>query len=72
MRKVTNGRELKKPCAIRFASNYLAVQSSVGLDNELRLFVASPEWGDLSYSKTREAISVTGVIQNDVFWSEAK
>ncbi|VFQ88780.1 unnamed protein product [Cuscuta campestris] len=30
------------------------------------------EWRDLSYSKTQEAISVTGVIQNDVYWSEAK
>ncbi|VFR01594.1 unnamed protein product [Cuscuta campestris] len=72
MRKVTNGRELKKPCATRFASNFLVVQSSLGLENELRLFVASPEWRDLSYSKSREAISVTELIQSDAFWSEAK
>ncbi|VFQ86167.1 unnamed protein product [Cuscuta campestris] len=40
--------------------------------NELRLFVASPEWRALSCSKSREAICVTGLIQNDVLWSQAK
>ncbi|CAH9111490.1 unnamed protein product [Cuscuta europaea] len=72
MRKATKGRELKKPCTTRFVSNFLVVQSVVTLENELRFLVASSEWRDLSYSKSREAIVVTGLIQNNVFWSQAR
>ncbi|CAH9127756.1 unnamed protein product [Cuscuta epithymum] len=72
MRDATNGRELKKPCATRFASNFIVLQSVLEVENALRLFVASPIWRGLEYTKSSEGKRVTCIIQDPDFWTRAK
>ncbi|CAH9126863.1 unnamed protein product, partial [Cuscuta epithymum] len=72
MRDATNGRELKKPCATRFASNFIALQSVLEVENALRFFVASPIWRGLEYTKSSEGKRVTCIIQDPDFWTRAK
>lgn len=48
------------------------MQSLLNLENELRLFVASFEWRDLSYSKSRDTKFVTELIQDTSFWSNGR
>ncbi|XP_020098383.1 uncharacterized protein LOC109717117 [Ananas comosus] len=71
MREATH-KELKHPCATRFASNFLVLQSLVDVENELRLFVASAEWRESNLNKSRQAKKVTELVQNNEFWNRAK
>nr|CAD1832671.1 unnamed protein product [Ananas comosus var. bracteatus] len=65
-------KELKHPCATRFASNFFVLQSLVHVENELRLFVASAEWRVSNLNKSRQVKKVTELIQNYDFWNRAK
>ncbi|XP_059629874.1 uncharacterized protein LOC132272802 [Cornus florida] len=72
MREHTNHKELKHPCATRFASNFLMVQSILEVEDGLRLLVASSEWRGLDYNKRGMGLKVTSIIQSVEFWSKGK
>ncbi|XP_031278379.1 uncharacterized protein LOC116136849 [Pistacia vera] len=71
MKEYTKDRQLRQPCATRFASNFLMLQSVLDLGNELRLFVASSEWRSFDYCKTESSKRVTEIVQSD-FWTRGK
>ncbi|XP_043725959.1 uncharacterized protein LOC122672563 [Telopea speciosissima] len=71
MRQFTD-RDLKYPCKIRFASNFLMLQSIVEVEEKLRLLVASAEWRGLRNSRSFEASRVLNTIQRESFWIESK
>ncbi|XP_031251330.1 uncharacterized protein LOC116109236 [Pistacia vera] len=68
---LTKDRQLRQPCATRFASNFLMLQSVLDLENELRLFVASSEWRGFDYCKTESGKRVTEIVQSD-FWARGR
>ncbi|XP_059638798.1 uncharacterized protein LOC132281076 [Cornus florida] len=72
MREHTNHKELKHPCAARFASNFLMVQSILEVEDGLRLLVASSEWRGLDYNKRGMGLKVASIIQSVEFWSKGK
>ncbi|XP_059635475.1 uncharacterized protein LOC132277655 [Cornus florida] len=72
MREHTNHKELKHPCATRFASNFLIVQSILEVEDGLRLLVASSEWRGLDYNKRGIGLKVASIIQSVEFWSKGK
>ncbi|XP_031284773.1 uncharacterized protein LOC116143449 [Pistacia vera] len=71
MKEFTKDRQLRQPCATRFASNFLMLQSVLDLENELRLFVASSEWRGFDYCKTESGKRVTEIVQSD-FWARGR
>ncbi|XP_031278048.1 uncharacterized protein LOC116136494 [Pistacia vera] len=71
MKKFTKDRQLRQPCATRFASNFLMLQFVLDLENELRLFVASTEWRGFDYCKTESGRRVTKIVQSD-FWARGR
>ncbi|KAK6145420.1 hypothetical protein DH2020_022240 [Rehmannia glutinosa] len=72
MREHTNNKELKHPCATRFASNFKMLESVLNVEDELRVFVASSTWRGLEYSKQAMAKNVTSIIQRSEFWKQGK
>ncbi|XP_031269064.1 uncharacterized protein LOC116127557 [Pistacia vera] len=71
MKEFTKDRQLRQPCATRFASNFLMLQSVLDVENELRLFVASSKWRGFDYCKTESAKRVTEIVQSD-FWARGR
>ena len=70
IRAHTNNKELKHPRTIRFASNFLMLQSILNVESELRLLVASSDRRGLDYSKKDIAREATNIIQSTEFWSQ--
>ncbi|KAK1278461.1 hypothetical protein QJS04_geneDACA017811 [Acorus gramineus] len=72
MRSHTMGREIKRPVATRFATNFIMLESIIKLEQPLRFMVASNEWRSLSQTKTTEGREVTQIIQDNLFWEDGR
>ncbi|KAF9604447.1 hypothetical protein IFM89_006729 [Coptis chinensis] len=68
MRKFTDNRDLKKPGAPRFASQFLCLQSVLKEKEPLRFLVSSNEWQDHMRTREDDAKALVEVIQSDAFW----
>ncbi|XP_043710660.1 uncharacterized protein LOC122659629 [Telopea speciosissima] len=72
MRECTGGKELKKPCKTRFASNFFMLKSILDVEDLLRVMVASIEWRINRHCRSDLGAMVTQIIQSTEFWLNAK
>ena len=73
MRKYTGGKELARPSIMRFASNFITLQSLLTSRDDLRSMFVGREWISSSYVVTTAGIDVVDCIfdEND-FWKPAR
>ncbi|XP_043725657.1 uncharacterized protein LOC122672228 [Telopea speciosissima] len=72
MRECTGGKELKKPCKTRFASNLFMLKSILDVEDVLRVMVASAEWRINRHCRSDLGAMVTQIIQSTEFWLNGK
>ncbi|KAF9618936.1 hypothetical protein IFM89_002931 [Coptis chinensis] len=63
-----DNRDLKKPGATRFASQFLCLQSVLKEKEPLRFLVSSNDWQAHKRTKEDDAKALVEVIQSDAFW----
>ncbi|CAH9076716.1 unnamed protein product [Cuscuta europaea] len=68
MKEFTKGRELVRPAATRFATNFLTLQSLLTRKQALRQMFASPKWYQSEFAKTTEGQSCFESIYRQSFW----
>lgn len=72
MRVHTQGRELKRPGATRFATQFLCLQSILREEQPLRNMVASSEWRALPQSRSEDGKEIINIIQGSHFWEKGQ
>jgi len=72
MRTYTEGKELVRPGATRFATNFISLQSVVQQKINLKRMFLGPEWMGCKHSKTMEGIQIVALVFNDGIWKDAE
>ncbi|KAL9661820.1 hypothetical protein QQ045_026648 [Rhodiola kirilowii] len=70
MRQHTGGREILRPTPIRFATNFIALQSILGQKDALRRMVTSREWTTSAYAKDTKAKKFVDQVLDSSFWKQ--
>ena len=73
MRTYTQGRDLLRPGITRFATEFIAIESLIRYQTELKKMCTSSEWGEFNREKSRRSTSaaVSDLILTDRFWRNA-
>jgi hypothetical protein len=71
MREHTNGRDLVRPAATRFATIFLTLQSILGTLASLKQMFVSQLWLDSNYSKKAEGEAVAQIVFDNNFSQKA-
>ena len=74
MRKFTKGRELLRPAATRFATNFIALESLYQHRGELSEMFASQQWLNTKYGKKTSGtpVDVVNTIRDNKYWKRVK
>ncbi|VFQ76738.1 unnamed protein product [Cuscuta campestris] len=68
MKEFTDGRDLVRPGATRFATNFLTLQCLLTQKHALRTMFASPKWYETDFAKTNEGKTCSETIYRQSFW----
>ena len=73
MRTFTNGKELLRPGITRFATEFIAIESLMCHQANLKQMCTSSQWSDFNREKNRRSIAskVSDIILTDRFWKKA-
>jgi hypothetical protein len=69
-RKFTGGKEILHPTPIRFATNFIALQSILAHKDELRAMVTSRKWVSSAYAKYSKGKKFVESVLDSLFWEE--
>ncbi|XP_061983055.1 uncharacterized protein LOC133702746 [Populus nigra] len=70
MRKFTGGKEILRPAPTRFATNFIALQSILAHEDELRAMVTSREWVSSAYAKDSKGKKFVESVLDSLFWEK--
>ena len=69
-RKFTGGKEILHPTPIRFATNFIALQSILAHKDELRAMVTSRKWVSSAYAKYSKGKKFVESVLDSLFLEE--
>ncbi|RLN13241.1 hypothetical protein C2845_PM09G18680 [Panicum miliaceum] len=72
MREKTNGRDLVRPAATRFATTFLTLQSLYKHKDALRFLFTSEEWTGCKLAKTEAEKKVYDILLSREFWNSVE
>ena len=72
MREKTNGRDLVRPAATRFATTFLTLQSLYKHKDALRFLFTSEDWTGCKLAKTEAGKKVYDIVLSREFWNSVE